>query len=209
MQTASRFPVPKLLRYAFLALTLGSALFLALNFSSSISGPFLRGYVDTHSVKVLAESALPEAQGTLKVLNYREKQVVLLVFASPMSLLKLRHLFYLFSDNLRWILAIMAMYQMYRISLNLDHRKVFCEENVRRIRTIAFCVLIYPFLALEATFQFKAIVSRIPDHGLNLSPVPILHESLVVGVLLSLIIYALAEVFRTGSHLQQEQDLTI
>lgn len=213
MQTSFNFPAPKLLRYAFLALMIGGGLLLILNFASNLglagSGPFLRGYVTTYHMKDLVDSALPEGQGTLRVMKHSENSFVLLDFASRWSLFKIRHLLFLLSDNMRWVLAIMTMYQMFRIFHNIDRKEVFSQENVRRIRIIAFCVLIYPFLTIEATLQFKAIVTRIPGHGLSIAPITILYESLAVGVLLSLIIFALAEVFRTGAHLQQEQDLTI
>ncbi|MEQ1744476.1 MAG: DUF2975 domain-containing protein [Saprospiraceae bacterium] len=213
MQTKISQQVPKVLRYVFLVLTIAGSLFLALNtaanFGIASDGPFLRGFVATYNEPGPTVSHLPDGQGELKVMNHSEKKFVLLGFSGLSAMLKVRHLFYLLNDSMSWVLAIMALYQMYRIFYNLEQKAVFCDDNVRRIRVIALCVLIYPFISLESTLQFKAIVSRIPDHGLNLAPVPVLHESLAVGVLLSLIVFALAEVFRTGTHLQQEQDLTI
>ncbi|MFN0016432.1 MAG: DUF2975 domain-containing protein, partial [Saprospiraceae bacterium] len=205
--------IPKLLRYAFLLLAVGAGAFLLLNVISNLGipseGPFLRGFVATYSDPGPATVSLPEGRGEMKIMNLSEKKFVLLGFSDLKSLLTIRHLFYLLSDNMRWVLVIMALFQMSRIFQNLDRKAVFCEDNVRSIRVIAFCVFIYPFLKLEATLQFNAIVSRLPGHGLNLTHVSVFHESLAVGVLLGLIIYSLAEVFRIGTHLQQEQDLTI
>lgn len=212
MKATVKISVPKVLRYAFLLLAAGAGVLLLLNLSSyfgiSSSGPFLRGEIATQGLREAASFPLPD-NGELRVYDFKEQKLVMLDFNTAESFFQLRHMVYLFFQNMTWVLAVFILYQMYRIFQNLDRRDTFREDNTRRIRWIALAVLFYPLTSVESALQLKAIVSRLPGHGLSFSSVPVLTEQVILGGLLSLVIFALAEVFRTGVHLQQEQDLTI
>jgi len=204
---------PKVLRYTFLALTAGGCLMLLLNLSSyfgiSSDGPFVRGYVGSQGDYGPTVLPLSDGNGIYKIFNFGERKLVLLDFSNLPSFMQFRHMFYILCQKMVWFLAIIVMYQMYRIFRNLDRKVMFRDENTRRIRLIALAVLLYPIMGLLAEVQFKAIVSQLPGHNLQLSSIPILDQELVYGAILSLVIFALADVFHSGTQLQQEQDLTI
>lgn len=214
MKTKFNLSVARLLRYAFLSLTLGVGLVLLLNltayFGISGDGPFLRGEVTTHGLSgPTLQSALPNDGGAYRIYDFGERKLVMLDFASAQAFFQLRHLAYLLFQNLSWALVVFALYQMFRIFKNLDRKEAFQVENTRRMRWIAMAVLFYPFVSLESELLFKSIVSRLQGHTLGFMPSVLLSEQILLGALLSLVIFALAEVFRQGTHLQQEQDLTI
>ncbi len=204
---------PKVLRYTFLALTAGGCLMLFLNLSSyfgiTSDGPFIRGYVSTQGDYGPTVQPLSDGNGSYKIFNFGERKLVLLDFSNLPSFMQFRHMFYVLCQKMVWFLAIIVMYQMYRIFRNLDRKVMFRDENTRRIRLIALAVLLYPIMGFLAEVQFKAIVSQLPGHTLQLSSIPILDQEIVYGAILSLVIFALADVFRSGTQLQQEQDLTI
>jgi hypothetical protein len=212
MKATLKISVPKVLRYAFLALAGGACLLLLLNLSAYFGVPggglMLRGEIATQGLREAAAFPLPD-NGEFRVYDFKEQRLVMLDFATAQSFFQLRHMAYLFFQNMAWALAAFVLYQMHRIFKNLDRRDTFQEENTRRIRWIALAVLLYPFMDVESALQFKAIVSQLPGHGLSFTPVAVLTEQVILGGLLSLVIFALAEVFRTGAHLQHEQDLTI
>lgn len=212
MKATEKIGISKLLRYTFLLLSALVGLVLLLNLSGYLGitseGPFLRGEIETNGLRETAKIPLPD-QGEFRVYKAQETQVVLLDFATADAFFKLRHLAYLLFQNLTWALVVFVLYQMYCIFRNLDRRDIFPEENARRMRWIALAVLLYPFVGLEGSLLFRSIVSQLPGHQLSFYPVMVLTEEVLLGGLLSLIIYALAEVFRRGNHIQQEQDLTI
>lgn len=213
MKTTFEILTPKVLRYAFLALTAATSLLLLLNLTGylgiSSGGFFLRGEIATQGLREVAKFPLVGDGGEMRVYDFKEQKLVLLDFATAQSFFQLRHIAYLFFQNMTWALVVFVFYQMFRIFKNLDRRDTFREENARRIRWVALAVLLYPFMGVESALQFKAIVSKLPGHGLSFTPVVIFTEQVILGGLLSLVIFALAEVFRHGTHLQQEQDLTI
>ena len=213
MKSTGKISVPKVLHYVFLFLTVAGCLLILLNlfgyFGITSDGPFLRGEIATQGLREAATQPLPGGAGEFKVYDFKEQKLVLMDFATAQSFFQLRHVAYLFFQNMAWVLAVFVLYQMFRIFKNLDRRDTFREENTRRIRWIALAVLLYPFMGVGSDLQFKAIVSQLPGYGVSFAHVAVLTEQVILGALLSLIIFALAEVFRSGTHLQQEQDLTI
>ncbi len=213
MKATEKIRLPKVLHYVFLSLTLAGGVLLLLNltgyFGITSDGPFLRGEIAAQGLREAATLPLPGSEGEFRVYDFKEQKLVLMDFATAQSFFQLRHIAYLFFQNMAWALGVFVLYQMFRIFKNLDRRDTFREENTRRIRWVALAVLLYPFMGVESDLQFKAIVSQLPGHGLSLTPVAVLTEQVILGALLSLVIFALAEVFRSGTHLQQEQDLTI
>lgn len=204
--------MPRVLRYAFFFLTLGTLLVLVLNltayFGISSDGWFLRGEVATQGLSPQSTLPMPD-QGEMRVYDFKESRLVMLDFATARSFFKVRHLAYLLFQNLTWALVAFVLYQMYRIFSNLEARGTFRDDNVRRLRWIALAILFYPFVSLESELMFKSIVSKLPGHGLSFSSVYVVTEQMLFGLFVSLVVYALSEVFRYGTQLQQDQDLTI
>ncbi|HNG89133.1 MAG TPA: DUF2975 domain-containing protein [Saprospiraceae bacterium] len=204
--------MPRVLRYAFFFLTLGTLLVLVLNltayFGISSDGWFLRGEVATQGLSPQSALPMPD-QGEMRVYDFKESRLVMLDFATARSFFQVRHLAYLLFQNLTWALVAFVLYQMYRIFSNLEARGTFRDDNVRRLRWIALAILFYPFVSLESELLFKSIVSKLPGHGLSFSSVYVVTEQMLFGLFVSLVVYALSEVFRYGTQLQQEQDLTI
>jgi hypothetical protein len=214
MKTKFNLGMARVLRYAFLALTLGVGLVFLLNLSGycglTSDGPFLRGEIATSGLSgPVLQSPLPNDGGEYRIYDFGARKLVLLDFASAQAFFQLRHLAYLLFQNLSWALVVFVLYQMFRIFKNLDRKEPFQAENTQRIRWVAMAVLFYPFASLESELLLKGIVSRLQGHTLGFMPGVLLSEQILLGALLSLVIFALAEVFRQGIHLQQEQDLTI
>lgn len=206
--------VPKLLRYVFLVLTVGGGLLVLLELSAYLgigSGhPFLRGEIDTrHLAGPVQTMPLPGDGGQYRVYDFGERKLVLLDFPGMTGLLRLKHVAFLFFQNLGWVLIVFGLYQMFRIFKNLEHRATFAAENTRRIRWIAAAVPAYPVAGLVSDLLFKGIVSGLPGQEVLSTPGVVFSEQILLGGLLGLVIFALAEAFRYGTHLQQEQDLTI
>jgi hypothetical protein len=144
-----------------------------------------------------------------KMFNFGDQRLVMLEFPDLSSLLQARYLGYIGFQNLSGALVIFMLYQMFRIFRNLDLGATFRSDNIRRIRFIALAVLAFPIVRFVATSMLVRITNE--TQGNAIAPVrpPIFDEPVLLGGLLALIVFSLAEVFRYGTHLQQEQDLTI
>lgn len=212
MKSAFKIGLPKLMRYVFLAIMAGSALLLLLNLSCYVGiasdGPFLRGEIATQGLHEISKVPLPDG-GEFRTYNFKEQKLVMLDFATAEAFFQIRHLVYLLFQNMTWALAVFISYQMFRIFKNLDDGNTFQTENVRRIQWIAVAVFAYPITKLESELLFKGIVMRLEGQQMGFVPQALLSEKIILGGLLCLIICALAEAFRYGVQLQQEQDLTI
>ncbi len=214
MSTWKKFTVARVLHYLFMLLTAGGALALLLNLSAyfgvASDGPFIRGWVTT-----VAESGNPvllphpDGSGDVKLYNFGEQKLVMLEFADMSGMLKARYLFYLFFQNMAWVLAIYVLYELMRIFRNLDRGRIFQDENARRIRRIALAVLFFPLMGFIASRILTGVTYEAGGQTIG-RVLPAAHlESLLMGVLVALVIFALVEIFRSGVQLQQEQDLTI
>lgn len=213
MKTEKSIGLLKALRYIFLALSVGGCIFLLLNLSAYFGigggGPFIRGWVTTIAEQNPVVLPHPDGSGDLKVYNFGSNKLVMLEFANMSAFLKARTLSYILFQNLASVLGIFVLYQMFRIFRNLDLGATFHRENTRRIRLIALAVLAFPIVRFIAAQLLAGITYEAQGHQITTARPPIFTEALLLGGLLSLVIFALAEVFRNGHHLQQEQDLTI
>ena len=212
MKSTVKISVPKVLRYAFLALSIGVALLLLLNLSSYFglggNGPSLRGEIATQGLQEVSKVPLPDG-GEFRTYSLKEQKLVLLDFASAQSFFQIRHMAYLLFQNMSWALVAFVFYQMFRIFKNLDRGQTFQAENTRRIQWIGAAILAYPITGLESELLFRGIVMRLQGQEMGFTPLVIFSEKIMLGGLLCLVMFALAEAFRSGTHLQQEQDLTI
>lgn len=214
MSNWKKITVTRALRYLFLVLTAGAALLLLLNLSAyfgiSSEGPFIRGWVTT--VTEPTQPTLlphPDGSGDFKLYNFQEQRLVMLEFADMSGLLKARYLGYLFFQNLAWVLAVFILFQVALIFRNLDRGQFFKEENTRRARRIALAVLVFPLTSYIASRILAGVNYEAGGHTITTVRPAVHLESLLLGVLSALVIFALVEIFNKGTQLQQEQDLTI
>lgn len=213
MQTTKNIALPRILHYLFLSLTCFGAIWWLLNLSAYIrvgdNGPTIRGWVTTAGDYQHTVVPHPDGSGDLKMYNWGERKFVMLEFSEMQGILKWRYLGYILLENLKYILVVFGLYQMYRIFRNLDRNLMFRDENIRRIRLIAVAVMIFPIASQVASRIIAGVTYEAEGHLIKTAIPPLLSEQLVLGGLLALILFALAEVFRNGAILQQEQDLTI
>lgn len=213
MKTDKNFRLLKVLRYVFLVLCVGSGVFLLLNltcyFGISSDGPFIRGWVTTLAENNPVVIPHPDGSGDLKMYNMGAQKLVMVEFANLSGMMQARYLGYILFQNLAWVLAIWVLYEMFRIFRNLDLGATFHTENTHRIRRMALAVLAFPMVRYIAAQIMSGIVYEAQGHQITSARLPLFSESLLLGGLLSLVIFGLAEVFRNGTQLQQEQDLTI
>ncbi len=213
MQTKKSIGLSKVLRYLFLALSVGGCIFLLLELSAYFGigggGPFIRGWVTTIAEQNPVVLPHPDGSGDLKIYNFGSNKLVMVEFANMSAFLQGRYLGYILFQNLAWVLGIFILYQMFRIFQNLDLGATFRSDNTRRIRHIALAVLAFPIVRYIAARMMLGITYEAQGHQITTARSPIFTEDLLLGGLLALVIFALAEVFRNGTQLQQEQDLTI
>ncbi len=213
MKTEKRIGLPKVLHYVFLGLSIAGCVLLLLNllayFGIAGDGPFIRGWVTTVVENKPIVLPHPDGSGDLKMYNFGEQKLVILEFANMSGFLQARYLGYILFQNMAWVLGIFVLYQMFRIFRNLDIGATFRSDNTSRIRRIAIAVLAFPIVRYFAAQLMSGIAYEAQGHQITVARLPIFTESLLLGGLLSLVIFALAEVFRSGAQLQQEQDLTI
>lgn len=213
MKTPSSIGLPKVLHYVFLGLSIAGALLLLLNLSAYFglggNGPFIRGWVTTVTENNPVAVPHPDGSGDFKMYNFGEQKLVMLEFNNMSAFLQTRYLGYILFQNLAWVLGIIILYQMFRIFRNLDLGATFRSDNTRRIKVIALAVLMFPIVRYLAERLMADITYEAQGHLITTARLPIFTETLALGALLSLVIFALAEVFRSGAQLQQEQDLTI
>jgi hypothetical protein len=115
---------------------------------------------------------------------------------------------YLLIDTTSNFLIAWVLYQMMLIFRSLDRGEVFRENNLPRLRNIAYSVLVYSVL----TFINGGLFAHYIQHsGEQFLPAysTVYIERILMGGLLALIIFALLKAFKLGIELQQEQDLTI
>ena len=212
MKATLKIGVPKVLRYTFLVFTAGGFLFFLVNltgyFGIGSHGPFIRGWVTMWAEHKPVVIPQPDG-GNFKIFNFGDQRLVILEFPDLPSLLQARYLGYIGFQNLSWVLVIFILYQMFRIFRNLDLGATFFSDNIRRIRFIALAILAFPIVKFVADSILVGITYEGQARAIALVRPPLLTEPLLVGGLLALVIFSLAEVFRYGTHLQQEQDLTI
>lgn len=212
MTTFKGIKASRVLHYLFMALTAGAALMLLLNLAAyfGIAGerPFIRGWVTT-----LADRQDPVAMpfpgglGDVRMYKFEENKLVMLEFNNLSGIMQARYLAYLFLQNMAWVLAIYVLYQLMRIFRNLDRGQVFRTENTGRIRRIAVAVFLFPHMGYWASRILGVVAAEATGFTANLPLVT--SESVILGALVALVIYALVEIFQSGAQLQQEQDLTI
>ncbi len=104
-------------------------------------------------------------------------------------------------------------FQLMLIFTNLKRNKVFELSVIRRLRIIAIIIAIAPVLQKLRSYWFSKVIEQnieIQGHTIgSQNTFNIIYESLLYGVLPAILILILAEIFKHGMLLKQENDLTI
>jgi hypothetical protein len=208
-----KISLPMVLRHTFMALTIAFSLLAVLQLSSylgiSSDGPFIRGWVTTAS-EPGPEQVPPASSGEqMKLYEFGDRKLVMVEFSNFSALMQIRYLGYIFFQLIPWLLGVYILYQMFVIFRDMDRGKIFPQENVRRIRHMATAVLLFPIVNyLSGTFLWNIVLTQ-RGQSASMPLSPLFLEPILQAGFIALILFSLAEVFRYGSQLQQEQDLTI
>lgn len=103
--------------------------------------------------------------------------------------------------------ALAAIYQLKRIFKTLHTGVIFKDENARRVQTIGLITLGGAIANTVVSYFIGSLVAGdLSITGANVSPV--LHLN-IEGLFAGFVLLVLAEIFRHGTALQTEQDLTV
>ena len=104
--------------------------------------------------------------------------------------------------------ALLALYFVFLFNLrklftSFKRLSPFCMENVKRIRMLSYCFVVFHFLKLLWE-------KRIIYHLIGLTTYPALHTTSIPGdwtyIIIAIIIYVLADVFKYGYQIQEENN---
>jgi hypothetical protein len=211
MKHLPEFTVEKTLRYLFLVLTFGAGLLTLLNVCAYLGisdhEPMIRGWVNYGHAPVQPEQ-LPMESGKISIYNMSQIQFAVIRFDSIFSMLKGIPLVFFFFQVLLESAVVLVLYELMQIFKSLDKGEVFRLNNLGRMRRIAYAVLAYSVLTFLNTNLLATFIQRSGENFRSAYPA-LTYERVLLGTLVSLIIFALLKAFKLGTQLQQEQDLTI
>lgn len=211
--SGNKIRLTRVLRHTFMGLTIALGLLTLLNLTSylgiSSDGPYIRGWVTTAPQAGMEQASQDSPDQQMKLYEFSSRKLVMVEFSGLPAMMQLRYLGYILFQQIPWLLGIAILYLMYAIFRDMDKGQVFPMENVRRIRTIALAALVFPFVGYAASIMLWAIVQ--PQAGPSVLPpfAPLLLEPALQSAFIALVLFGLAEAFRAGAHLEQEQELTI
>jgi len=213
MESTPKITLLRVLHYVFMGLMVAGIVLFVLNqgnyFGITDGQPSIQGWVTAVGDHQPVTLQNPEGSGALNIYNFNQQQFLTMEFSSWSDLFKPRYLGYILFQNLAWLFGILVLYQMLRIFRNLDRGVTFQQENIRRVRYIAFMIPAIPLAAFLASRTLAGIVRALPGYqSLGVKPANPF-EDIVFSGLIALLIFALVEIFQRGAHLQQEQDLTV
>lgn len=214
MKFAPKITLPRILQYVFMSLLVAGTVLLVLNqieyFGLADGRPGIKGWVTTSDIPIQPVSMTsPAINGDLSLYNFNQQQFLVINLASRGELFQTKYLGFILFKSLAWVCGLLVLYQMLRIFQNLNHGQAFREENIRRVRYIAFLIPAVPLAAFLAARTLAGIVRALTDYqSVAVRPADSV-EDIVGGLLIALLLFSLVEVFQRGAHLQQEQDLTI
>lgn len=214
MKFAPKITLPRILQYVFMALLVAGSVLLVLNqiqyFGLADGRPSITGWVSTSDIPIRSVSMTnPAVNGDLRLYNFNQQQFLVVHLAGRGEVFQSKYLGFILFKSLTWVCGLLVLYQMFRIFQNLHHGQTFREENIRRVRYIAFLIPAVPLAAFLAARILAGIVRALPDYqSVAVRPADSV-EDIAGGLLIALLIFSLVEIFQRGTHLQQEQDLTI
>jgi len=201
------------LQYIFIGLMVLGSFVLLRNllryFGITGDGPFIHGWVTMVTEQEPIGTPHPDGSGGTTLYHTDHHKLIKIEFADMGLMLQERYLAYIIFHIVAWVLGIIILYQMYRILRNLEQGLVFHETNVRRIRHIALATLCIPVLLYVSGWILEGIAYTFHGHQYT-TDMPDLHrERVFIGAIISLVIFAFGEIFRTGIRLKEEHDLSI
>ncbi|HLP93231.1 MAG TPA: DUF2975 domain-containing protein [Saprospiraceae bacterium] len=208
-----KISLPMVLRHSFMALTIAFGLLTVLQLSSYLGigsdGPFIRGWVSTATE--LGPEQIPQAASgeQMKLYEFGDRKLVMVEFSNVSAMMQLHYLGYIFFQLIPWLLGVYMLYQLFSLFRDMDRGKIFPQENVRRIRRMATAVLVFPVANYISGAFLWNIVQTQRGQSVSAPLSPLFLEPILQAGFIALILFSLAEVFRHGFQLQQEQDLTI
>lgn len=115
-----------------------------------------------------------------------------------------------------WIWLVL-IYHLMKILKSIRDNKVFESKNIKRIRIIGLVFLLFPLLLSVKNILFtQVVVDSVQLTGYNIFPEQgfwifprIISLNVVIGFLVMLFIFILAQVFSYGTYLKSENDLTV
>ncbi len=86
----------------------------------------------------------------------------------------------------------------------------FIPRNGKRLRALAIIIIAVPLaLQISAHYVTKAIISQLNFPGISLSSGLLGKSTLLVCIFSGLLLFVISEVFRIGTSLKEEQELTV
>lgn len=122
----------------------------------------------------------------------------------------------MFLPIIMWSSITLGIFLLRKIIRNVHDGKQFCIENIKYTRWIAWIIIIIPHLMnlikniLINSIPANTIVNGFKIHKQISGPIQVLNFALVPEyILLGMIIFVFAEVFKEGNKIKQENDLTV
>lgn len=203
----------RVLQYIFIILMIAGASWLVNNLSGYFgftgNGPFIRGWVTMVTEQDSEGVSHPDGSTDATIYHSSHHKLVTIEFSDMGLMFKEKYLAYIVFHIAAWLLTLVILFKMYQIMRNLDRGVVFQESNVRRIRFIALGIFAIPVLLYVSNWILAGITYTFHGHQ-YVTDIPDLHrERVVIGALVSLVVFAFGEIFRTGIRLKEGHDLAI
>jgi hypothetical protein len=108
---------------------------------------------------------------------------------------------------LQLAILLIVLYQLRKLFAALAAKVPFDVANARRVRLMAFAILVGQAIGGLMTLGFTSqLKNSFATEGVTLTPAPNFNLGLIIFALVLLVI---AEVFRIGAEMKAEQDLTV
>jgi hypothetical protein len=181
----------------------------------------VRGDVDIYKNKweplVPTDFKLKEGLEAKPIVLKRESAFVRLDYKDISKGLTFRNISITLLSIASWWIWLVLIYQLMKILRSIRDNKVFERGNIKRIRIIGLVFLIYPLLVSIKNILFSsAVAGSIEILGYTISAGDgvwifprLVTINVLMGFLVMLFIFILAQVFAYGMHLKSENDLTV
>lgn len=214
METTFEFSLAKAMRILFVViiiLTSYNFIYLIRGYAGEgIQTAQLNGYIEFHpkTAQQTTWDYLETKDGFLRIFPRKQIRMAQVHFDHYSKLFQGLPLIILLTDIGIQLAILFALIMLYKIFTSLDRGEAFRYNNINRMRYVAFAVLAYSFLSFGHSMVLATYIQGAGDSFTSAYPA-YGSKYIYQGVLTALVILALAQPFRLGAQLQQEQDLTI
>ncbi|MCW5922308.1 MAG: DUF2975 domain-containing protein [Saprospiraceae bacterium] len=211
MSIKQRIAMLRALRVVFICLMIGTGFLLIKSLSAyfgfSGDGPFINGWVTMITEVEPVSTRHPDGTSTVTLIHTNHHKWVKIEFDEMGLIFKEKYLAYIVFHILAWVLGVFILYRMYLIIRNIEQGQIFQQTTVRHIRRIALALLGIPLLLYVSSWALQGIAYTFHGHQ-YVTEIPDLHrERVIIGAFAALLVFALGEIFRTGMHLKEEQEV--